>query len=256
VPTTAVAGGIWIGTNIDYKDNTGVQKAVANTNTVNTFTANQIIQCTTTSAGLKILNLGTGDAISVEDENSDTTKFVVDQFGKVGIGTAPSATACLKVDANGIMFNDGTVQHTASIQGDEGPTGPAGPAGVDATAWVYKGAYDNGYTYTVGDFVELNGSSYVMISFIGAGGYSPPSGAWQLVASVGAQGPTGNDGSQGQQGNDGGTYPDVQWDNIPYIRRNNAWEPLSSYDQTGGIGDAPNDGYMYARQNGNWVQLP
>ena len=253
-PTTTVAGDIWIGTNIVYKASDGTQKAVANMSTANFFTGHQVIHAPvgTTFSALRVTQLGTGNAIEVEDNTTpDATRFVVDQFGKVGIGVAPDVTACLSVDATGIKFNDGTTQ-TTSAGGIIGPTGPTGPAGANATAWVYKGAYDNGYTYTVGDFVDLNGSSYVMISFIGAGGYPPPSGAWQLVASIGGTGPTGGDGPQGANGNDGGSFSDATYDNTPYIRRNQAWEPLSSWDQTG-IGDAPNDGNHYVRQNGNWV---
>lgn len=253
VPTTTVAGDIWIGASINYKANDGVAKAVANTNTVNTFTSGQAIAVTSTTNALRINQLGTGPALVVEDSTSpDATPFVIDGNGKVGIGVAPDVTACLSVDATGIKFNDGTTQ-TTSAGGIIGPTGPTGPAGADATAWVYKGNYDNGYTYAVGDFVDLNGSSYVMISYIGGAGYAPPSGAWQLVASVGAQGPTGGDGPQGANGNDGGNFADAPYNNTPYVRYNNGWEVLSSYDQ--GIGDAPNDGFMYARQNGNWVQL-
>ena len=249
-PTTTVAGDVWVGTgNIFFKDSAGTQRACLTNNTANT------IDCSTAGApAFRITQRGTADALIVEDEtNPDSTAFVINANGKVGIGVAPDVTACLSVNATGIKFNDGTVQNTAS-QGVIGPTGPTGPAGANATAWVYKGAYDNGYTYTVGDFVDLNGSSYVMISFIGAGGYPPPSGAWQLVASIGGTGPTGGDGPQGANGNDGGNFADVNYDNSAYIRRNNAWELLSSYDQ--GIGDAPNDGFMYARQNGSWVQIP
>ena len=257
-PTTTVAGDIWIGTNIVYKASDGTQKAVANMSTANFFTGHQVIHAPvgTTLSALRVTQLGTGNAIEVEDNTTpDATRFVVDQFGKVGIGVVPDTTVCLSVDATGIKFDDGTVQNTAS-QGVIGPTGPTGPAGANATAWVYKGAYDNGYTYAIGDFVTLEGSSYVMYNYIGAGGYPPTSysGSWQLVASIGATGATGGDGPQGANGNDGGSFSDVNYDNSAYIRRNNAWELLSSYDQ--GIGDAPNDGFMYARQNGSWVQIP
>jgi hypothetical protein len=52
----------------------------------------------------------------VEDSTTpDATAFVINQHGKVGIGVAPDATAALKVDTNGIMFGDGTVQYTAAV---------------------------------------------------------------------------------------------------------------------------------------------
>ena len=257
-PTTTVAGDLWIGASINYKAWDGVQKAAANTNTTNQFTQGQAISVNSASNAFRINQQGTGPALVVEDSVSpDATPFVIDANGKVGIGVAPDVTAALKVDANGIMFSNGSIQTVASAVG---PAGPAGAAGANATAWVYKGDYDNGYTYSVGDFVNFNGDSYVMYNYIGAAGYPPPSftGSWQLVASIGATGPQGNTGDTGASGNngaDGGTYPDVDNDNTPYIRYNQSWQPLSSYDQTGGIGDAPNDGFMYARQNGSWVQL-
>jgi hypothetical protein len=119
-PTTSVAGDIWIATNINYRDSAGVQKAVANTNTSNTYTAPQIIQTPvgTVNAALRITQNGTGDAFRVEDETPETTPFVINQFGKVGVGTAPDATAAIRVDANGISFNGlsfnptGTASHT------------------------------------------------------------------------------------------------------------------------------------------------
>jgi hypothetical protein len=107
-PSSTIAGDIWIATNINYRDVNGVAKAVANTNTSNTYTAPQIIQTTvgTVNAALRVTQLGTGNAIQVEDSTTpDATAFVVDQHGKVGIGVAPDATAALKLDANGISFN-------------------------------------------------------------------------------------------------------------------------------------------------------
>jgi hypothetical protein len=257
IPTVGVAGDIYIGTNLNFKDSSGTLKTVANTNTGNTFSNNQIISCTSTVAGLRITQAGIGNAIEVEDSATpDSTKFVVDQFGKVGIGVAPDATACLSVDVTGIKFSNGSVQTIASAvgpTGPTGPTGPAGPAGANATAWVYMGAYDNGYTYSIGDFVTSDGSSYVLYNYIGGAGYHPINNPsyWQVVASVGAQGPNGNDGSQGQQGNDGGTYPDASYDSVPYIRINQSWEPLSSHIT---LGDAPQDNNYYVRKDGNWIQ--
>jgi hypothetical protein len=114
-PSSTIAGDIWIATNINYRDVNGTAKAVANTNTSNTYTAPQIIQTTVGTVNAALTQLGTGNAIQVEDSTTpDATAFVVDQFGKVGIGVAPDATAALKVDTNGIMFGDGTTQTTAS----------------------------------------------------------------------------------------------------------------------------------------------
>ena len=60
----------------------------------NTFTTNQIISGTTTTDLLRITQLGTGNALIVEDStNPDSTPFVVDGSGRVGIGmTAPGVS--------------------------------------------------------------------------------------------------------------------------------------------------------------------
>jgi hypothetical protein len=54
-----------------------------------TLSSNQIISVTdNTNAALRITQLGTGNALLVEDEtNPDATPFVVDSSGRVGIGT-------------------------------------------------------------------------------------------------------------------------------------------------------------------------
>lgn len=68
-------------------------------NRANTFTANQVIEVTdNTNAALRITQLGTGAAIRVEDSaNPDSTPFIVDANGNVGIGTASPA---FKLDVN------------------------------------------------------------------------------------------------------------------------------------------------------------
>lgn len=65
--------------------------AAAGTGVSNTFTANQVIEVTdNTNAALRVTQLGTGAAIRVEDEtNPDSTPFIVDASGNVGIGTTP-----------------------------------------------------------------------------------------------------------------------------------------------------------------------
>lgn len=65
-----------------------------------------------TTAALKVTQTGTGDAILVEDQASDTTPFVVKADGKVGIGTT-SPTTPLHVNGN-VRFGNGGAYLTTS----------------------------------------------------------------------------------------------------------------------------------------------
>jgi hypothetical protein len=120
--TSAASGDVWISgatsPKLTYKVG-GANLYCATSNLTNTFTSSQIIDVTTaTSAALRVTQKGTANAIEVEDSTTpDSTRFVVDQFGKVGIGVAPDSSAALKVDTNGIMFGDGTTQTTAAVSG-------------------------------------------------------------------------------------------------------------------------------------------
>jgi hypothetical protein len=121
-----VNGDIWIptaGTNLNFRDGNGIARVCASTTSGNTFNQPQAVDTSNTLAALRVTQRGTGNAIEVEDSTSpDTTRFVVDQFGKVGVGTAPDATAAIRVDANGISFNGlsfnptGTASHTGGSQ--------------------------------------------------------------------------------------------------------------------------------------------
>lgn len=118
--TNSVAGDVWIGRfQMTYKNAQGNVVYGAATNLANVFGAPQIIDTTNSAPALRVTQKGTGNAIQVEDSTTpDATAFVVDQFGKVGVGTAPDATAAIRVDANGISFNGlsfnptGTTSHT------------------------------------------------------------------------------------------------------------------------------------------------
>lgn len=96
---------------------------VPGTGVSNTFTANQVIEVTdNTNAALRITQLGTGAAIRVEDEtNPDSTPFIVDASGNVGIGTASPGgdTSNRSVFASGstsasFTTNSGSVTSTYS----------------------------------------------------------------------------------------------------------------------------------------------
>jgi hypothetical protein len=74
-----------IGTTVQAYDADTTKNDVANT-----FTANQVISVTdNTNAALRVTQLGTGNALVVEDStNPDSTPFVIDANGNVGIGTS------------------------------------------------------------------------------------------------------------------------------------------------------------------------
>jgi hypothetical protein len=104
-------GDLWIapsGSGLNYRDGLGTWRVLAARNLSNTFTAPQIVSTPagTTNAALRVTQLGTGNALVVEDSTTpDSTAFVIDQHGKVGIGVAPDTFAALKVDSNGISFD-------------------------------------------------------------------------------------------------------------------------------------------------------
>lgn len=94
------------------------------------------------------------------------------------------------------------IQGVAGQDGQPGAVGPAGPQGPAGNAWVYRGEYDNGLTYSQNDYVTFYGSSYVLKNYIGAAGYDPIAypASWQLVAQKGDTGANGADGADGADG--------------------------------------------------------
>jgi hypothetical protein len=117
-PASATNGDLWISNaaspKLTYRTG-GINYNLAVLNQFNTFTGQMVINTTSSvAAALRVTQLGTANAIEVEDSTSpDATRFVVDANGKVGIGVAPDATAALKVDSNGIMFSNGSRQLVA-----------------------------------------------------------------------------------------------------------------------------------------------
>jgi len=118
-PSSAANGDLWISNatapKLTYKMG-GVNYNLPVLNQFNTFTNQMVIDTSSaTTAALRVTQRGAGNAIEVEDSTTpDATKFVVDQFGKVGVGVAPDATAAIKVDANGISFNGLSFNPTAT----------------------------------------------------------------------------------------------------------------------------------------------
>jgi hypothetical protein len=92
---------------------------VARPGVSNTFTANQIIEVTdNTNAALRITQLGTGDAIRVEDSTTpDSTSFRVDQNGAVTAGGAITSGGTITLPATSNMVWSGRGNLTSPAAG-------------------------------------------------------------------------------------------------------------------------------------------
>jgi len=121
-PTSPAVGDVWIRNNLlQYRGSSITVNSVAATAEPNTFSARQAINATDTLPALRVTQLGTGEALRVEDEaNPDATAFVVANNGRVGVGVTPDTAVALSVDTSGIKFGDGTIQTTASGGGVAG----------------------------------------------------------------------------------------------------------------------------------------
>ena len=74
-----------------------------------TFTDGLVISTNTSTNALRITQVGTGNALIVEDEaNPDSTPFVIDASGNVGIGTS-APTDKLHTDSGNVRFSNGNV---------------------------------------------------------------------------------------------------------------------------------------------------
>lgn len=118
-PASATNGDLWISNavapKLTYRMG-GINYNLPVLNQFNTFTNQMVIDtASATTAALRVTQRGAGNAIEVEDSTTpDATRFVVDQFGKVGIGVAPDATAAIKIDGNGMSFNGLVFNPTAT----------------------------------------------------------------------------------------------------------------------------------------------
>ena len=131
-PSTLANGDVWIADNLNYRDRSGVTKQVVNTSGANAITSSNATSSTLTvtqngnGGGLRVLNNGTGDSFRVEDESPESSPFVIDASGKVGIGGVVPAATQDKVAVHGghivfgwpygVRFGDGTsISSTSSL---------------------------------------------------------------------------------------------------------------------------------------------
>jgi collagen type VII alpha len=137
-----------------------------------------------------------------------------------GVLSAPGAVGPAGVQgATGLQGPTGFPGTTGAVGpqglvGAQGPIGVAGPSGSQGSAGpqgavgatgaqglVFRGAYDAGTNYALGDAVSLGGSSYVSLvaaNLAQTPGASPTS--WGLLAASGSVGATGAAGAIGPQG--------------------------------------------------------
>jgi hypothetical protein len=125
---------------------------------------------------------------------SHTPEILSVQKGGTGVNTLAEAQRILGV--TGPTGPRGNV-------GAQGPTGPTGTAGVSVN---WTGTYNSGTTYALNDGVSFSGASYVSLQNANLNNQPDISPTfWQLIATVGAQGPTGPTGDTGALGPTGPT---------------------------------------------------
>lgn len=134
-PTTPVQGDIWMASNTDTLRYRGILTNttfdLATRNASNTFLQPQIISnpSNATIPAFRITNIATATtahSLLVEDEtNPDTTAFIIDNAGNIGIGVPTGWTPTQKFELNGsIKFTaDSSVQTTAYIPSNVAITG-------------------------------------------------------------------------------------------------------------------------------------
>ena len=148
--TTAAGTGVTVlagTTTMLFSDGTNVSAALTS------FSGNLVVSTNSTSPALRVTQVGSGDAILVEDSaNPDSTPFVVTSTGDVGIG---KTTPTVKLDVVG------TINASTGFNGTVGATTPA--------AGTFTSLSDSGnLTFTgtgnriIGDFSNATLANRVM----------------------------------------------------------------------------------------------
>ena len=122
----------------------------------NTWTNVNTFESTSTSPTVSITQAGSGHALLVQDEASDTTPFIIDNSGNVIIGKTTSANAKLDVVGNSIFT--GTVTASSllfpgSTSGTATLTAPAVAGTASIVLPSYSGTLATNPMTTAGDIV-------------------------------------------------------------------------------------------------------
>jgi len=141
----------------------------------NTFTANQIVSVTdNTNAALRITQLGTGNALLVEDStNPDSTPFVIDAIGKVIVGNTAYITPVTGITPQ------------IQVQGNNASTSSITAARFSADLGSSNYIFSKSRNTTVGTYGGIVSSGDILgnISFVADDGANPILSA-QISASV------------------------------------------------------------------------
>src|SRR4029434_1978394 len=108
-----------------------------------------------------------------------------------------------KADSDGDAFLAEDVQQLAAAMDDHNHSAGKGLAvQVVQQPMIWRGTWSASTAYVVNDGVPYTGSSYICVSSVCPSATRRDADVlhWQLLASVGAQGPQGNTGAQGPQG--------------------------------------------------------
>src|SRR4029450_5880271 len=108
-----------------------------------------------------------------------------------------------KADSDGDAFLAEDVQQLAAAMDDHNHSaGKGARVQVVQQPMIWRGTWSASTAYVVNDGVTYTGSSYICVSNVGPSATPPDADVlhWQLLASVGAQGPQGNTGARGPQG--------------------------------------------------------
>jgi hypothetical protein len=164
-------------------------------------------------------------------------------------------------------------QGIPGLTGSTGPQGPQGPQGTAGMGFNWRGAFDCSASYSAGDAISYQGSSWITNTPIG-GCVQPPFSPWDLLAQQGVAGPTGAAGSSGPIGLTGATgaagaqgpqgVPGAQGATGPVgINNRGAWGASNSYNPNDAVTDqgsywlalASSSNSEPALANSNWQQL-
>jgi hypothetical protein len=164
---------------------------------------------------------GPAGSNGADGETGVTGATGVGETGPAGAQGATGPTGL--IGATGAVGPEGATgaSGVTGLTGATGPTGPSGPTGVTGPRgetgpqgpvgqqpYIYRGEYDNGADYAIGDVVTyIDGSQYQRINNPANPGYPPGGADWALFLAAGISGETGPTGPQGDVGLTGPTGP-------------------------------------------------